>query len=269
MPGVQGTTLLKNLWRTLIFLCPLVCAALFVFDRVQSADTPVQTPAQTDPTFEKAVQPFFANNCYTCHNEERQIGDLSLEAFKTDASLRRDRATMNLILDKLNTGAMPPPKMPRPKPEDIKAVTEWLSQQLATQPQKNSALGDATKSGGLPSGRVTARRLNRIEYDNTVRDLLGVDLHPSDDFPQDDSGYGFDNIGDVLSLSPVLMEKYLAAAEKISRTAIFGVEPLKPTLVRLRSPERNQPTQLTPLTDYDLTGLSLPNAIHKIGRAHV
>ena len=68
--------------------------------------------------------------------------------------------------------------------------------------------------------------------------------------------------GDVLSLSPVLMEKYLTAAEKISRTAIFGVEPLKPTLVRLRSPERNVPAQLTPLTDYDLTGLNLPNAIH-------
>jgi hypothetical protein len=95
-----------------------------------------------------------------------------------------------------------------------------------------------------------------------VRDLLGVDLHAADDFPQDDSGYGFDNIGDVLSLSPVLLEKYLTAAEKISRTAIFGIEPLKPTLVRLRSPERSQPPQLAPLTDYDLTGLSLPNAIH-------
>ncbi len=118
----------------------------------------------------------------------------------------------------------------------------------------------------MNSGRVTARRLNRIEYDNTVRDLLGVDLHSSDDFPQDDSGYGFDNIGDVLSLSPVLMEKYLTAAEKISRTAVFGIEPLKPTLVRLRSGERNQPPQLTPLTDYDLTGLSLPNAIHTTHR---
>src|SRR5467141_2035736 len=94
-------------------------------------------------------------------------------------------------------------------------------------------------------GRVTARRLNRVEYDNSVRDLLGVDLHPADDFPQDDSGYGFDNIGDVLSLSPVLMEKYLTAAEKISRTAIFGVEPLKPTLVRLRATVQSQPPQLT------------------------
>src|SRR5712664_1944875 len=253
----------KNLWRTLIFFVPLVCVALFVFDRrAQSADDPAQTPSQTDPTFEKAVQPFFANHCYTCHNEERQIGDLSLETFKTAASLSKDRATMKLILDKLNGGAMPPPKMPRPKPEEVTAVTQWLSHQLATDPPKRAVTGDALKPVEMNSGRVTARRLNRVEYDNTVRDLLGVDLHPADDFPQDDSGYGFDNIGDVLSLSPVLMEKYLTAAEKISRTAIFGVEPLKPTLVRLRATERSQPPQLTPLADYDLTGLSLPNAIH-------
>jgi mono/diheme cytochrome c family protein len=255
--------MVKKLWRTLIFLCPLVCVALLVFDRrAQSADGPVQTPPQTDSTFEKVVQPFFANNCYACHNEERLTGDLSLEAFKTAASLSRDRATMKLILDKLNAGAMPPPKMPRPKPEDVTAVTQWLSHQLAIEPDKSAAPGDTAKPAQTKSGGVTARRLNRIEYDNTVRDLLGVDIHPADDFPQDDSGYGFDNIGDVLSLSPVLMEKYLAAAEKLSRTAIFGVEPLKPTLVRLRSPERSQPPQLIPLTDYDLTGLSLPNAIH-------
>ena len=254
---------MKNLWQTLIFLCGLVCVALFVFDRpAQSADSPAQTPSQADITFEKVVQPFFANNCYTCHNDERQTGDLSLETFKTAALLSRDRATMKMILDKLNAGAMPPPKMPRPKPEDVKAVTQWLSHQLATEPEKRAAPLDAAKPAEMNSGGVTARRLNRIEYDNTVRDLLGVDLHAADDFPQDDSGYGFDNIGDVLSLSPVLMEKYLAAAEKISRTAIFGVEPLRPTLVRLRSPERSQPPQMTPLADYDLTGLSLPNAIH-------
>ena len=254
-----------NISRTLIALCTLVCVALFVFERAQSAGAPVQTPARTEP-FEKVVQPFFANNCYTCHNDERQTGDLSLEAFKTAASFSKDRATMKLILEKLNAGAMPPPKMPRPKPEDVTAVTQWLSHQLAAEPQKNTAASDTTTPAPMKSGGVTARRLNRIEYDNTVRDLLGVDLHPADDFPQDDSGYGFDNIGDVLSLSPVLMEKYLAAAEKISRAAIFGVEPLKATLVRLRSPERNQPPQLSPLTDYDLTGLSLPNAIHNTYR---
>jgi hypothetical protein len=162
---------------------------------------------------------------------------------------------MKRILDKLKAGEMPPPKQPRPKPEDLAAVTEWLTRQL-------TPIADAKNPAEPNLGRVTVRRLNRVEYNNTVRDLLGVDLHLSDSFPQDDSGYGFDNIGDVLSLSPVLMEKYLAAAEKISRTAVFGVEPMKPTLVRLRTGERNQTPQLTPLTDYDLTGLSLPNAIH-------
>src|SRR6266478_5436928 len=265
MVPLRGNMAGKNISRTLIALCTLVCVALFVFERAQSAGAPVQTPAQTEP-FEKVVQPFFANNCYTCHNDERQTGDLSLEAFKTAASLSKDRATMKLILDKLNAGVMPPAKMPRPKPEDVREVTQWLSHLLAREPVKSAAPVDAAKPAQLNFGHVSARRLNRVEYDNTVRDLLGVDLHSSDNFPQDDSGYGFDNIGDVLSLSPVLMEKYLAAAEKISRTAIFGVEPLKPTLVRLRSPERSQPPELTPLTDYDLSGLSLPNAIHNTYR---
>ncbi len=87
-------------------------------------------------------------------------------------------------------------------------------------------------------GRVTARRLNRAEYNHTVRDLLGVDIDPADDFPQDDSGYGFDDIGDALSLSPVLMEKYLSAAENVAREALFGPPALKPTMVRDQPPYR-------------------------------
>ena len=86
-------------------------------------------------------------------------------------------------------------------------------------------------------GRVTARRLNRVEYNNTVRDLLGITLRPADEFPLDDAGYGFDNIGDVLSVSPLLMEKYLTAARKLSRLAIYGnTAPPRPTkLVRYMS----------------------------------
>src|ERR1700731_873658 len=83
-------------------------------------------------------------------------------------------------------------------------------------------------------GRVTARRLNRYEYNNTIHDLLAINLRPADDFPADDSGYGFDNIGDVLSLSPVLMEKYLAAAEKIAKAAIVADQLPKPSLVKLK-----------------------------------
>ena len=107
-------------------------------------------------------------------------------------------------------------------------------------------------------GRVTARRLNRAEYNNTVRDLLGVDFRPADDFPQDDSGYGFDNIGDVLSLSPVLMEKYLKSAETIVHTALFGPEKLKPTVIRHQPPYREFKLSPKALTEYDETGLSMP-----------
>ena len=115
-------------------------------------------------------------------------------------------------------------------------------------------------------GRVTIRRLNRTEYNNTVRDLLGVDLKPADDFPQDDSGYGFDNIADVLSLPPVLMERYLVAAERVTRAALFGVPAIKPTLVRRQPRARTvQPVEQPPAT-YDVTGLSLPNAVHTLYR---
>lgn len=141
---------------------------------------------------------------------------------------------------------------PHPNKAELKAVIRWIK----------SEFQQADRMFKPNPGRVTARRLNRAEYNNTVRDLLGVDLRPADDFPQDDSGYGFDNIGDVLSLSPVLMEKYLAAAEKIARTAVFGPELLKPTLVSYQPPERRIAPSDRPLFDYDLTGLSLPNALH-------
>jgi hypothetical protein len=239
-----------------VLLLGFVASLLVIEQHVRSANNIDQDPPKPDTTFEQVVQPFFVNNCFACHDEDLQTANLNLEAFKSTASLTRERATMKLILDKLKSGEMPPPKSPRPKPEELSAVVDWLSGHLGQAPKTATATTPAEES------RVTVRRLNRTEYDNTVRDLLGVDLHLSENFPQDDSGYGFDNIGDVLSLSTVLMEKYLAAAEKISRTAIFGIEPMKPTLIRLRSGERNQVPQLTPLTDYDLGGLSLPNAIH-------
>src|SRR5712675_3547257 len=84
------------------------------------------------------------------------------------------------------------------------------------------------RTGKLNVGRVTIRRLNRTEYNNTIRDLVGVDFKPAEDFPADDVGYGFDNIGDVLSVSPLLLEKYLSAAEAILDRAIVIADPPKP-----------------------------------------
>ena len=93
---------------------------------------------------------------------------------------------------------MPPEDRPQPKPGDIQAVVGWIDAELAK----------ADRGRGVDPGRVTIRRLNRNEYNNTIRDLVGLDFHPADDFPSDDVGYGFDNIGDVLSIPPILMEKY-------------------------------------------------------------
>src|SRR6267378_2744614 len=125
---------------------------------------------------------------------------------------------------KLKTGEMPPKGLPRPDEQQIKAVTDWIDNEFAQADRKRKP----------DPGRVTAHRLNRFEYNNTIHDLLAVDFQPANDFPADDSGYGFDNIGDVLSLSPLLMEKYLAAAEKIAKAAI-AADPLpKPSLVKLK-----------------------------------
>ena len=147
---------------------------------------------------------------------------------------------------------MPAAPFPRLVDSELDAVTSWIETAFARQ-------DDAAPP---EPGRVTARRLNRTEYDNTVRDLLGVDIGAAEDFPPDDSGYGFDNIGDVLSLSPALMERYMATAEK--RGARRDLRPVEsePTLTRHPPIGRKIRNSTTPLLDYDTTGLSLPNALH-------
>lgn len=244
---------MKNLARGLIVvLLPLMCLVVdFTTRPVQSAARPTQQ-APEDPTFEKTVLPFLSANCYVCHNEKLKSGDLNLESYQTAASVAQDRGKWEQLAQRLSKGEMPPKGMPRPDEAEIKVVTSWVEKELER----------ADVSAAPDPGHVTARRLNRSEYNNTVRDLLGVDVRPADDFPQDDSGYGFDNIGDVLSISPVLVEKYLRAAENVARTALYGISPLKPTMSRYKSPGRNIIQSNTPLYDYDLTGLSLPNALH-------
>ncbi len=109
------------------------------------------------------------------------------------------------------------------------------------------------------SAAQPTRRLNRTEYNYAVQDLLGIHYQPAADFPHDDSGYGFDNIGDVLSLSTVLMEHYMKAAEKAAHEAVYGPTPMRPTVVRYRAVARPQPLEPTPLMTADATGLSQPN----------
>ncbi|HEX9366604.1 MAG TPA: DUF1592 domain-containing protein [Vicinamibacterales bacterium] len=219
------------------------------------ARPPILTPASTDG-FERTLKPFLTANCIGCHGNEKHKKELNFESFTSVKSLVDDRDHWDEVVLKLRNREMPPEEEPQPPEHQRQAVAEWLAGELAR----------IDRVTPPDPGRVTARRLNRAEYNNTVRDLLGVDLRPADDFPQDDSGYGFDNIADVLSLSPALMEKYLIAADRVARAAIFGPPTLTPTLTRLRSDgRRNGDARVFP-TQYDVTGLSYPNAFHATPR---
>jgi mono/diheme cytochrome c family protein len=215
------------------------------------AITPALSGAGAD-TYRKSVQPVLARACYGCHNAKLKTADLDLESLRSAADVPGHSDIWEKVADRLRNGTMPPKGIPRPSPADVETVSNWIGSELAR----------AAQNAKPDPGRVTARRLNRAEYNNTIRDLLGVDFHPADDFPQDDSGYGFDNIGDVLSLSPVLVEKYLKAAETAVTTALNGPEKLKPTVLRHQPPDRVFTLLRKALTEYDETGLSLPNALH-------
>lgn len=167
------------------------------------------------PSFETTVAPFIKKNCAMCHNSRNQQGGVNLLAFQSTAEVNAKRDVWELVARKIETGEMPPAPLPKPAPAAAKSITHWIEKHFET----------IDRNSPPNAGRVVARRLNRMEYNNTVRDLLGVNFQPAEDFPADDSGYGFDNIGAVLTISPVLMEKYLNAAEQIARTVI-NTEPL-------------------------------------------
>ncbi|HEX4773346.1 MAG TPA: DUF1592 domain-containing protein [Bryobacteraceae bacterium] len=202
--------------------------------------------------FAQSVQPFLQKNCVMCHNAKLKTAEIDFSQFKTDSDAEQGTETWEKAVEKLRTNAMPPAGLPRPPQADMDVVLKWM----------DTAIARADERAKSEPGRVTAHRLNRAEYNNTVRDLVGVDIRPADEFPQDDSGYGFDNIGDVLSISPVLMERYLTAADKVVHASLYGPEKLKPVVVRHQPPSPKFPLVDKPLMNYDLTGLNLPNALH-------
>jgi hypothetical protein len=216
----------------------------------------VTLPLAAADSFDITVQPFLAKTCYGCHNAQLQSGGLNLQQFTSAAAVAANRDRFLTILEKLKSEQMPPPGIPRPEAAAVTAAVHWIEGEL-----------DRLDRAAPPDpGRVTARRLNRTEYNYTVRDLLGVDFQPAADFPPDDSGYGFDNIGDVLSVSPALLEKYVSAAERIARAALYGPPALKPVMVRHEPWFIDFGDSREVKTAYDETGLSLPSALHVMHR---
>ncbi|HEX4613845.1 MAG TPA: DUF1592 domain-containing protein [Urbifossiella sp.] len=158
-------------------------------------------PAPPKPRFAADVAPILAAYCVSCHGPQAARGGVNLAGFSDAAAAERDPAVWEQVAAAIRSGAMPPAGRQQPTAAERDTLDAWL---------------DAVTIGSAsPADRVTVRRLNRAEYNATVRDLCGVDCRPADDFPADDTGHGFDNNADVLSLPPVLVEKYLAAAERV------------------------------------------------------
>ncbi len=173
------------------------------------------TSSLAAPPFEEKIQPILEQYCFGCHGNGAKKGGVSLDGLNAgDASAQRELWWG--VLKNVRAGIMPPHAKPQPTATEKKVLDDWIkSTAFAIDPRE------------IDPGRVTVRRLNRVEYRNTIRDLIGVDYDTNSEFPADDTGHGFDNNGDVLTMSPLLLERYLAAAS----TVIGKVVPTVPRVM--------------------------------------
>jgi hypothetical protein len=158
--------------------------------------------------FKVAVEPILEQFCISCHSGDGKKGSVGFD-FAKDVNPAADHELWLKALRMIRSGLMPPKGKERPSAEQIAALEHWV---------KYTAFGIDPKNPD--PGRITLRRLNRTEYRNTVRDLLGVDFNATAEFPTDDTGHGFDTVADVLTLSPLLLEKYIASAKTIVAQAV-------------------------------------------------
>ena len=162
--------------------------------------------------FRSEVRPLLEKFCFDCHADGANKGGVSFDEFKSDAAMVGNHDLWLKTLKNVRAGIMPPPKKAQLNAEQKQKLDQWIK----------AAVFKTDPSNHDP-GRVTVRRLNRVEYRNTIRNLMGVDFDTEKEFPPDDSGHGFDNIGDVLTLPPMLLEKYLAAARAVVTKGVPAV----------------------------------------------
>jgi hypothetical protein len=183
----------------------LLIAVLLLLPRAVSA-------ADTDPRvthYKEKIEPVLLQYCFDCHGDGEKKGGIAFDEFKNTNDLLKKAELWRKVLANVRAGIMPPPKKDQPPPEEKQALANFI---------KYDVFG--INPADPDPGRVTLRRLNRVEYRNTIHDLMGVDYRTDEEFPPDDTGYGFDNIGDVLAVSPLLLEKYMQAAETIVVQAV-------------------------------------------------
>lgn len=208
-------------WRWGLLSVPMALGAVTL-----KAQSPKVEPPKDPVSFEKDVRLVMKKHCVSCHSGEKPAAKLDLAKLSTDFKDPRTFAKWSEVVNVLNTKQMPPKEMP-PLPQKVAdAMIEAISQELARAEIEKKGV-----QGAL-------RRLNRSEYNNTIRDLCGVEMNHAKAFPEDPSAGGFDNIGQALSLSPMQIELYYAAARDILDHAI--VEGPKPATIKWHfEPEQN------------------------------
>ena len=190
-----------------------------------------QTPAPLD--FRKEVHPILESLCYDCHADGARKGEIAFDEYASDEARLADREQWWKVLKNVRAGLMPPPRKTQPTSEQ--------KQPLAM----DQVIVFRLDADGPDPGRVVPRRLNRARYRNTIRDLMGVEFNSETEFPANDTAHGFDNIGDVLTLPPMLLEKYLIAAQSIVQQAVPTVAAVVPetTIPGTRFQKGNQPAE--------------------------
>jgi hypothetical protein len=184
------------------------------------AISPVQPAQPSDAAlrrqFVETVRPFVTQYCFGCHGTRTPAAQFDLRVYLTVDAVTADLSRWRQVHEKLNAGQMPPAKMPQPPPALRKQVVDWI---------QDVTRREALKHAGDP-GPVLTRRLSNAEYNNTIRDLTGVDIQPAREFPVDPANTeGFDNSGESLVMSPALFQKYLQAARQV-------YDPAHPRLLR-------------------------------------
>jgi hypothetical protein len=187
-------------------------------------------PGAVSAEQEKWVRSFLDQHCVECHGPKKAKKDLRLDQIKMDFADKAVREQWRDVLEQIETGEMPPEKQPQPPAQEVRALSEWIIASIAA----------ADRARRATEGRVVLRRLNRTEYENTVRDLLGVDANLEDMLPLDTSSDGFDNIGDALHTSSFLMDRYLEAADFALGQAIANRPQPKSVLTRYLLTESHQ-----------------------------
>ena len=190
---------------------------------------PVVPKKAQEAYFEAHVVPYLSKYCNSCHNAEKAKGDLELHAYRVASESIKDKDVWAKVAKKVKEARMPPKKSRQPTESETARLLAWI----------DAAVFELDEGKGRDPGRVTMRRLNKVEYNNTVRDLVGLDLDMADAFPADEIGYGFDNISDLLSIPPLLMEKYLSASEKIVK-AVWADEKARSRIMICRPEKKSQ-----------------------------